>query len=519
MKLYASILVLLLALAGTALAGVGDLGVSDGTYYGTLKTEAGGISGSDNYPAGLSSIPSTGFQATSPSSTGQSQGQLQGASYLGMQSQVQYSGIQPQAQYPGMQSQMQYTGMQSQEVSSQGSSFQSVQPGGISLGQQSIVEAAPASTSWPRISGPYQEHFTADDLKLSTPEASSFIPDSNLNLVSTALPSGVSEVSTGGTVQGANSWYYPEQVTSRNKFYVQTTAGLSKVGSCADGGYVPMWCNVASSNNFYTYEWYPGQWTPSVRWWSWVQSGTKKVWFSGDVPGWHILCYNCQDFSNYIYIYVWPSSAKGYSSSKGAYSSGSPILSSIPQGAPTPPDLSSEDLILPDLSLVSPGGQQNQIPCGSTGPQAAYSATGSSGMAYPRSGGSPGQSNQGGQSYQHGQGAIQTVYPRCVVQRYNEYYVQTWPNRLSTVGSARCGEWLSLWSNIGSPGNYWSFEWSLCGGYPTPSFSLSEVKNFGYKKAGWYQTWFRGNKEGWHVLIYCDNDWSNYIYVYVYPVS
>jgi hypothetical protein len=110
------------------------------------------------------------------------------------------------------------------------------------------------------------------------------------------------------------------------------------------------------------------------------------------------------------------------------------------------------------------------------------------------------------------------VYPRPSTCRCYEYYVQVLPGKVSTIAGVRCGEWLPLWSKISRPGMYWSFEWTLCG-YPPASYCSPEVKNFRYKGPGWCQTWFIGNKPGWHVLSYYCNDWSNYVYIYVWPSS
>ncbi|OPY54138.1 MAG: hypothetical protein A4E49_01183 [Methanosaeta sp. PtaU1.Bin112] len=111
----------------------------------------------------------------------------------------------------------------------------------------------------------------------------------------------------------------------------------------------------------------------------------------------------------------------------------------------------------------------------------------------------------------------QTVYPVPSLYRCNEYYVQSWPGRLATVAGVFCGSWLPLWSKVSRPGIYWSFEWTACSG---PSYySPPDVKNFGYKSNGWYQTWFMANNPGWHILSYCCNDWSNYVYVYVWPAD
>ena len=77
---------------------------------------------------------------------------------------------------------------------------------------------------------------------------------------------------------------------------------------------------------------------------------------------------------------------------------------------------------------------------------------------------------------------------------------------------------MPLWSKISRPGVYWSFEWT-CLRQRSGYYCSPEVRNFGYKSSGWYQTWFRGNNPGWHILSYHCNDWSNYIYIYVWPAA
>lgn len=498
---------------------------------------------------------------------------------------------------------------------------------------------------------------SADDLSLLQPQGESFQPDSSLDFVS-ATPPNVPDESYGaayatglnaGTGEGSNaaqetgSWYYPGSVTSRNKLWVQTFSGLKTVAGCSYGGYLPLWSDINSAGNFYVYEWYPGQWTPSVRWWSWTWPGYKKGWFTGDVPGWHILCYNCRDWSNYVYIYVWPSGSGAYSSGYAAgsgytassgYSAGtsaavSPSSASasnpLPSGAPTPPDPNAENLILPDFNLLTPSSGQDGYatsPAGLTGTAAGnaagavvgttagiagYSSQAQSAASYPVQGTSAAYSasyptgyisqtgyylstypaNQFGKSVQTSQSCpgcqasaaagtaaagditaqkacaacgdqsgyqgtgyqglsyqgiavpsgqtaqaykavsttyptvsqtCQTVFPKSSTCKCNAYYVQVWPNKLCTEGGVWCGQWLPLWSKVEKPGIYWSFEWTLCGsssGY----FCQPEVKNFGYKNAGWHQTWFRGNAPGWHILSYCTGDYSNYIYIYVWPAS
>jgi hypothetical protein len=594
MRLYVSALIVFLFLTGIAMGAVGDAGVSDG--ISSVQPGQAYLAGS-----GMSSSP-TAYQ-TSPMGASQS---------------FQASDLSQASGY--------------QQQNKQAASYQP-----SSAASQTYASAAPQT------GGPYEERMSADDLRLSQPQAESFQPDSNLNFASATPPSIPEETYAHGTVQGTGqgagagqetgSWYYPGSVTSRNKFWVQTFSGLKTVAGCSYGGYLPLWSDINAAGNFYVYEWYPGQWTPSVRWWSWTWPGYKKGWFTGDVPGWHILCYNCRDWSNYVYIYVWPNGSGAYStgsspgySSSSSYSSGTPaaaestsMLDPMPSGAPTPPDPNAENLILPDFNLITPSNGQGGYttsPSSLTGAASGTSAgtvTGSAGYpsqvqsainfpvqgtaagysagysasypagyltqpGYPQSiyaagyGYPAGKSLQGIQQSQSCPGcqalpsagtvpnvvpnvpknptqkscvgcadqgsyagivvppgqvapaqatqaqAYQAVFPKSSTCRCNEYYVQVWPNKLSTVGGVRCGEWLPLWSKVSRPGIYWSFEWTLCGN-PAGYYCQPEVKNFGYKDAGWHQTWFRGNRPGWHILSYCSSDWSNYIYIYVWPSS
>jgi hypothetical protein len=595
MRRYVSALIVFLFLTGIAIGAVGDSGVSDG--ISSVQPGQAYLAGS-----GMSSSP-TAYPA-------QASDFSQGSGYP--QQNKQAAGYQSSSGY--------------QPSSSASQTYASVAP---------------------QTGGPYEERMSADDLRLSQPQAESFQPDSNLNFASATPPSVPEETYAYGTVQGTGqdagqetgSWYYPGSVTSRNKFKVQTFSGLKTVAGCSYGGYLPLWSDINAAGNFYVYEWYPGQWTPSVRWWGWTWPGYKKGWFTGDVPGWHILCYNCRDWSNYVYIYVWPSGSGAYSSGSGSsygsssgYGTGTPSAaisasSPMPTGAPTPPDPNAENLILPDFNLLTPSTGQSGYaasptgfagaagtvgPAGTTIAGAATSAAGypsgypsQSAIKYPVQGTAAGYSasyptgylsptgySQGiypaGQSLKGiqpsqscpgcmasvvagtaagGAGAIPTqktcaacadqgsysgiavpsvpsvpsgqgiqpyqavspthqvvsqtykaVFPKSSTCRCNEYYVQEWPNKLSTVGAVRCGEWLPLWSKLSQPGIYWSFEWTLCGS-PAGYYCQPEVKNFGYKNAGWHQTWFRGNKPGWHILSYCSGDYSNYIYIYVWPSS
>jgi hypothetical protein len=517
MRYYASILIALLALTNVAFCAVGDSGVSDGF----TSVQPG--QGYDEGTAGSAASLSTGYMVTGYQSPGYSSqtGDLSGSA-------LAYQAFNQQ------------TFASNSQQASQGIDYQPVQQS--AAGYESSNYVTNSAMNAPQIAEPYQDHFSPDDLNIIQPNAENFHPDGSLNFAPASIPSGIN-VEAYNPGQGQGYWYYPGSSTSKNRFYAQTSAGLMTTAGCSYGGYLPLWSDINSPGNFYVYEWYPGQTTPSVRWWGWTWQGFKKGWFTGDVAGWHILCYNCRDWSNYVYVYVWPGSGSPYAST-GPSAIGQP---SLPSGAPTPPDMSSENLALPDYNQYQPNAAcaaqgAGQIieaqspnmphtnafyPAGSPYPvQDAYSAqvstpaqsgystcptctdntaaTVSLGAYMPASG--PAYSGQN----------FQAVYPTPVAYRCNEYYIQTCSGKLGTVAGARYGEWLPLWSKIGRPGVYWSFEWTQCGSPQV--YCYPDVKSFGYKGMGWYQTWFRGDSPGWHILSYYNSDWSNYVYVYVWPV-
>ena len=231
-----------------------------------------------------------------------------------------------------------------------------------SLSQKSAYPA-------PQISGPMQEQLTAEELGFSLPQMESFAPDESLSFVSATLPGNAAQLfsvpvqssiqspvqsSVQAAMPGSSTWYYPGSVISANRFYVQTASGFKTVGGCSYKGYLPLWADIKSSGNFFVYEWYPGQSTPVVQWWGWTETGWKKGWFCGDVPGWHVLCYNSGIWSNYIYIYVYPSGAVVSASSGYSNAAASMTAATLPTGAPIPPDPGAERLVLPDFNLYKP---------------------------------------------------------------------------------------------------------------------------------------------------------------------
>jgi hypothetical protein len=62
--------------------------------------------------------------------------------------------------------------------------------------------------------------------------------------------------------------------------------------------------NTISRGYIWFYEWYPSgsldtQYAGYANYQGWY-----KRWFFADVPGWHILQYYCNGWSNYAYVYV-----------------------------------------------------------------------------------------------------------------------------------------------------------------------------------------------------------------------
>ncbi len=432
-------------------------------------------------------------------------------------------------------------------------------------------DSSGSTYSAPQIDGPQEEQMTAEDLGLSIPDMESFVPDDSLGFVSasptvstktaaqtTSTQSGSSTTQYSSQTQTKSySLYFPSQVSSSNRFYIETGSGLKTSAGCSLHGYMPLWSDIRSTGNLFVYEWYPGYSSPSVSWWGWTETGWKKGWFYGDEPGWHTLCYNSGFWSNYIYIYVYPntwhSGTASYSEESSSEYYSSSTVSTLPDGAPVPPDPSSENIVMPDYSRYRPVTSQttgsssataSSVSTGSLSPASANPAllgasgtTGTSMFAttsttYASStttaGGDYGvsayasncpycsQTQSSSEPYGYVSGSLHAVYPLPSVCKCNEYYVQVCTGELETVAGVFCGEWLALWSKLSRGGEYWSYEWTAYGS-DSYSYCTPEANSFGYKKSGWQQTWFKGNEPGWHILSYYCNDWSNYIYIYVWP--
>lgn len=101
-----------------------------------------------------------------------------------------------------------------------------------------------------------------------------------------------------------------------NKLYVSYAP--QTVASCYLYANLPLWMQTSSSGNIWFYEWYPSGMGVDTQYSGRIFSpGWYKRWFYADVPGWHILQYYCNGWSNYIYIYV--NSYGGYTPNPNPY--------------------------------------------------------------------------------------------------------------------------------------------------------------------------------------------------------
>ena len=96
------------------------------------------------------------------------------------------------------------------------------------------------------------------------------------------------------------------------------------VAACYLYSNIPLWLQTSSRGTAWFYEWYPsGQ--LEVNYAGNIYSpGWYKRWFFADVPGWHILQYYCNGWSNYAYIYVY-GQGPGYWVNPGPYYQPTPL--------------------------------------------------------------------------------------------------------------------------------------------------------------------------------------------------
>lgn len=95
----------------------------------------------------------------------------------------------------------------------------------------------------------------------------------------------------------------PSGTYAPNNLYVSYAP--QTVAACNLYANLPLWMQISGSGSIWFYEWYPNgmldtQYAGYVSYPTWY-----KRWFFADVPGWHVLQYYCNGWSNYAYIYVY----------------------------------------------------------------------------------------------------------------------------------------------------------------------------------------------------------------------
>lgn len=133
----------------------------------------------------------------------------------------------------------------------------------------------------------------------STQEASQGLMSSSQQLAYSA-PKGQKLTATSPTV---TKLVVPPGGYAPNSLYVSYAP--QTVAACYLYANLPLWMQTSGYGSAWFYEWYPnGQ--LDINYAGYISyPGWYKRWFFADVPGWHIMQYYCNGWSNYIYIYVY----------------------------------------------------------------------------------------------------------------------------------------------------------------------------------------------------------------------
>jgi hypothetical protein len=157
----------------------------------------------------------------------------------------------------------------------------------------------PTNPTTPESLGMQTPSAMASQFSPTAQEKSQGVITSTQQLAYAAAPSSSYATATSPTVIVPTGTYAPN---SLYVFYApQTTTG------CYLNANVPLWMKISGSGNIWFYEWYPNGRLDTKYAGNVYYPGWYKRWFYADVPGWHILQYNCNGWSNYAYIYVYGS--------------------------------------------------------------------------------------------------------------------------------------------------------------------------------------------------------------------
>ena len=158
----------------------------------------------------------------------------------------------------------------------------------------------PSTPTSPESLGLQTPTATASSPTPSTQEKSQMLMKSDEQTAYSAAPQGFGATATSPTYKQVIT---PSGTYAPNSLYVsyapQTVAGCNLYAN------LPLWMSTTGSGTIWFYEWYPNGMLDTQYAGSVYYPGWYKRWFYADVPGWHILQYYCNGWSNYAYIYVW----------------------------------------------------------------------------------------------------------------------------------------------------------------------------------------------------------------------
>lgn len=155
-------------------------------------------------------------------------------------------------------------------------------PDALGLGTPSVTSLTSA-----------QQTSTDTHQLMKTDQQAAYSAPSGLQATSTSLNYTQMVVPADNTAIAPNHLYI---------FYAPLT-----VAGCNLYASVPLWLQISGQGDLWIYEWYPSGslqtnyagYTYTPDWYKW--------WFVADTPGWHILQYYCNGWSNYAYVYVYGS--------------------------------------------------------------------------------------------------------------------------------------------------------------------------------------------------------------------
>lgn len=188
------------------------------------------------------------------------------------------------------------------------------------IDQYSAGTPTPASPTTPEYLGLQMPSAITSQQAPTMQEKNQGLIAANQQSAYAAAPQGLTATATSPTYA---RMIVPTGTYAPNSLYVfyapQTTAGCHLYAN------LPLWMKTASSGNVWFYEWYSNGMLNAQHAGYVSYPGWYKRWFYADVPGWHILQYYCNGWSNYIYIYVY-----GYSNVPVSESTGAPEQSYVP---------------------------------------------------------------------------------------------------------------------------------------------------------------------------------------------